>query len=58
MEKLISFFENAPLEEVTAKLKVYGVEFTTITSNSGVIPTIIPTMNIVDMIRKKDKKRD
>lgn len=28
MKKLMNFFENAPLEEVTAKLKSYGVEFT------------------------------
>lgn len=28
MEKLINFFGNTPLEEVTSKLKEYGVEFT------------------------------
>lgn len=27
IKDLIDFFENAPLEEVTAKLKSYGVEF-------------------------------
>lgn len=28
MKKLIDFFENAPLEDVTSKLKSYGIEFT------------------------------
>lgn len=28
MKKIVNFFENAPLEEITEKLKVYGVGFT------------------------------